>query len=89
MKVYIIHLEFDAGNGLETAILDTTLSKDMAKQLFQKRIKEYIDNWYNQELTNNDFVLKSISQENNHYTTVDYEGYEYYQKISIITEELV
>lgn len=89
MKVYIIHLEFDAGNGLETAILDTTLSKDMAKQLFHKRIKEYIDNWYNQELTNNDFVLKSISQENNHCTTVEYEGYEYYQNISLITKELV
>lgn len=89
MKVYIIHLEFDAGNGLETAILDTTLSKDMAKQLFQKRIKEYIDNWYNQELTNNDFVLKSISQENNHCTTVEYKGYEYYQYISLITQELV
>lgn len=89
MKVYIIHLVFDAGNGLETAILDTTLSKDMAKQLFQKRIKEYIDNWYNQELTNNDFVLKSISQENNHYTTVEYEGYEYCQNISLITKELV
>lgn len=89
MKVYIIHLEFDAGNGLETAILDTTLSKDMAKQLFQKRIKEYIDNWYNEELTNDDFVLKSISRENNHYTTVEYEGYTYYQNISLITKELV
>lgn len=89
MKVYIISVLYDAGNGLETAILDATLSKDMAKQLFQKRIKEYIDNWYNQELTNNDFVLKSISQENNHCTTVEYEGYEYYQKISLITEELV
>lgn len=89
MKVYIIHLEFDAGNGLETAILDTTLSKDMAKQLFQKHIKEYIDYWYNKELTNNDFVLKSISQENNHCTTVEYEGYEYYQNISLITKELV
>jgi hypothetical protein len=61
----------------------------MAKQLFQKRIKEYIDNWYNQELTNNDFVLKSISQENNHCTTVEYEGYEYCQNISLITKELV
>lgn len=89
MKVYIIHLEFDAGNGLETAILDTTLSKDMAKQLFQKHIKEYIDYWYNKELINNDFVLKSISQENNHFTTVEYEGYEYYQNISLITKELV
>lgn len=89
MKVYIISVLYDAGNGLEHAILDTTLSKDMAKQLFQKRIKEYIDNWYNEELTNDDFVLKSISQENNHYTTVDYEGYKYYQKISIITKELV
>lgn len=89
MKVYIISVLYDAGNGLETAILDATLSKDMAKQLFQKRIKEYIDYWHNKELTNDDIVLKSISQENNHYTTVDYEGYEYYQKISIITEELV
>ena len=89
MEVYIIHIEFDAGNGNECAILDATLSKDMAKQLFQKRIKEYIDNWYNQELTNNDFVLKSISQENNHFTTVEYEGYEYYQNISLITQELV
>ena len=89
MKVYIISVVYDAGNGLETAILDTTLSKDMAKQLFQKHIKEYIDYWYNQELTNNDFVLKSISQENNHYTMVEYEGYEYYQNISLITQELV
>ena len=89
MKVYIISALYDGGNGLETAILDATLSKDMAKQLFQKRIKEYIDNWYNQELTNNDFVLKSISQENNHCTTVEYEGYEYYQNISLITKELV
>lgn len=89
MKVYIISALYDGGNGLETAILGTTLSKDMAKQLFHKHIKEYIDYWHNKELTNDDFVLKSISQENNHYTTVDYEGYEYYQKISIITEELV
>ena len=89
MKVYIISVVYDAGNGLETAILDTTLSKDMAKQLFQKHIKEYIDYWYNQELTNNDFVLKSISQENNHYASVEYEGYEYYQNISIVTKELV
>lgn len=34
MKVYIISALYDAGNGLETAILDATLSKDMAKQLF-------------------------------------------------------
>lgn len=88
MKVYIISVLYDAGNGLETAILDTTLSKDMAKQLFHKHIKEYIDYWSNKELTNN-FVLKSTSQENNHYITVEYEGYEYYQNISIITKELV
>lgn len=89
MEVYIIHLEFDAGNGNENAILDATMSKDMAKQLFQKYIKEYIDYWYNKELTNNDFVLKSISQGNNHFTSVEYEGYEYYQNISLITQELV
>lgn len=89
MEVYIIHIEFDAGNGNECAILDATMSKDMAKQLFQKHIKDYIDYWYNKELTNNDFVLKSISQENNHYTMVEYEGYEYYQNISLITQELV
>ena len=89
MEVYIIHIEFDAGIGNENAILDATMSKDMAKQLFQKYIKEYIDYWYNKELTNNDFVLKSISQENNHCTTVEYEGYEYYQNISLITKELV
>lgn len=89
MKVYIIQVEFDAGNGNESAILDATLSKDMAKQLFQKRIKEYIDYWYNQELIDDDFVLKSISQENKHYTTITYEGEIYYQNISIITKELV
>lgn len=89
MKVYIISVLYDAGNGLETAILDATMSKDMAKQLFQKHIKEYIDYWYNKELINGDFVLKSISQENNHYTSVEYEGYEYYQDISLITQELV
>lgn len=89
MEVYIIYLEFDAGNGNGNAILDATMSKDMAKQLFQKHIKEYIDFWYNKDLTNNDFVLKSISQGNNHFTSVEYEGYEYYQNISLITQELV
>lgn len=89
MKVYIIHLEFDAGNGNENVILDATMSEDKAQQIFQKHIKEYIDFWYNKELINNDFVLKSISQENNHYTMVEYEGYEYYQNISLITQELV
>ena len=89
MKVYIIHLEFDAGNGNESTILGTTLSKNMAKQLFQKHIKEYIYYWYNKKLNDNKFVLKSITQQNTHYTSVEFEGYEYYQNISIITQELV
>jgi hypothetical protein len=40
MEVYIIHIEFDAGNGNECAILDATMSKDMAKQLFQMQCQD-------------------------------------------------
>lgn len=89
MKVYIISTEFDAGNGRESAILDATLSEQMAKQLFQKHIKEYIDYWYNKDLVTDDFTLKTISQENIHYTTIECNGYLYSQQISIRTKELV
>lgn len=89
MKVYIISKEFDAGNGRESAILDATLSEEMAKQLFQKHIKEYINYWYNEDLENGDFVLKTISQENVHYTKVECNGYVYEQHLSIKTKELV
>lgn len=88
MKVYIIKAEFDAGNGNESAILDATMSKDSAQQLFKKHAKDYINYWSEKE---EDVVLKTISQPNSniHSTIVEYEGYEFYLILTIETKELV